>query len=279
MSNPNPFQTTLGTDAQWVVFAVMALAAIVFSIAVQFRPLPLRLTYYVNIAICTIAATAYYAMAVNGGDNKPTAGTGADERQVIYARYIDWVFTTPLLLLDLVLLTNMPATMIAWIMGADIAMIAFGIIGAFTVGSYKWFYFVVGCIMLAVLAWGMINPIFKEELQKHKEYTGAYTTLLIYLIVLWVIYPIVWGLGAGGHIIGVDVEIIAMGVLDLLAKPLYAIGVLITVEVVYGKVGQGGSLAFDCLKILKWWKLLWFQLVSIHFSLCVCRVTSYFLLN
>eukprot|EP01025_Chloroclados_australasicus_P054018 TRINITY_DN63_c0_g2_i1.p2 TRINITY_DN63_c0_g2~~TRINITY_DN63_c0_g2_i1.p2 ORF type:complete len:240 (-),score=14.68 TRINITY_DN63_c0_g2_i1:183-902(-) len=224
-------ETGMGQTAQWVAFACMVVAAITFAIAVQFRPVALRLPYYINIAICTIAATAYYAMAVAGSEGPIT-----DNRQVIYARYIDWIFTTPLLLLDLVLMTNMPTTMISWIMGADVFMIIFGIIGAFDSGNTKWVYFVAGCIMQIALTWGMINPIFKEQLQKSKEYTGGYTTLLIYLIVVWVFYPIVWGFGAGGQLLDVDGETLAMAILDLLAKPLFAVGVLTVHEVVYAKL-------------------------------------------
>eukprot|EP01025_Chloroclados_australasicus_P011767 TRINITY_DN1520_c0_g1_i1.p3 TRINITY_DN1520_c0_g1~~TRINITY_DN1520_c0_g1_i1.p3 ORF type:complete len:242 (+),score=35.30 TRINITY_DN1520_c0_g1_i1:135-860(+) len=225
-------QTSMGDTAQWVVFACMAITAVAFAIAVQFRPTGLKLPYYINIAICTIAATAYYAMAVAEAGDWPTN----DSRQVTYARYLDWIFTTPLLLLDLILMTNMPSAMISWIMGADVFMIVFGIIGALDDGNTKWVYFVAGCVMQLALTWGMVNPIFKEELKKSKEYTSGYSTLLIYLIIVWVCYPIVWGLGAGGRILDVDGEIIAMCVLDLLAKPLFGVGVLIVHEVVYSKL-------------------------------------------
>jgi len=223
-----------GMVAQWVVFAIMAVTAIVFSITVQFRPIPVRLAYYVNIAICTIAATAYYAMAVNADNTTPSN----DDRQVVYARYIDWIFTTPLLLLDLILMTNMPSTMTAWIMGADVAMVVFGIIGAFTAYPYKWVYFAAGCLMQVALSWGMIQPILKEDYQKNATCTKGYTALLIFLIVVWVVYPVAWGLGAGGRVISVDTEIIIMGVLDLLAKPLFAVGVLTMHEVTFGAASK-----------------------------------------
>eukprot|EP01025_Chloroclados_australasicus_P054017 TRINITY_DN63_c0_g1_i1.p2 TRINITY_DN63_c0_g1~~TRINITY_DN63_c0_g1_i1.p2 ORF type:complete len:272 (-),score=23.78 TRINITY_DN63_c0_g1_i1:288-1007(-) len=226
-------ETSMGQTTQWVVFAVMGITAIAFAITLQFRPLTFRLPYYCNIAICIIAATAYYAMAVNSDSGPLNQG-----RQVIYARYIDWIFTTPLLLLDLILMTNMPYTMVSWIIGTDVAMIVFGILGAFDDANTKWVYFAAGCVMQVALTWGMLNPIFKEELKKSKEYTAGYTTLLIYLIVVWVCYPIVWGLGAGGRILDVDGEIIAMGVLDLLAKPLFGVGVLIMHEVAHSKLSK-----------------------------------------
>jgi bacteriorhodopsin len=50
--------------------------------------------------------------------------------QVFYARYIDWAFTTPLLLLDLTLVAGLPAGEIAIAIIADIIMIVTGAIGA-----------------------------------------------------------------------------------------------------------------------------------------------------
>eukprot|EP01024_Parvocaulis_polyphysoides_P012488 TRINITY_DN14523_c0_g1_i1.p1 TRINITY_DN14523_c0_g1~~TRINITY_DN14523_c0_g1_i1.p1 ORF type:complete len:233 (+),score=28.14 TRINITY_DN14523_c0_g1_i1:39-701(+) len=209
----------------------MAAAAATFGVVVQFRPIILRKAYYLNIAICFIAAVAYFAMASNDTkDAKENEG-----RQVIYARYIDWVLTTPLLLLDLILMTNMPAKMISWIIVGDVAMVLFGIIGAFTGGDYRWGYFAAGCIMQLCITWGMLNPLFRDTLKKSKEYSESYTWLLIYLVIVWVFYPVVWGFGAGGRLLDVDGEIIAMGVLDVLAKPLFAVGVLVAHETIYKK--------------------------------------------
>ena len=51
--------------------------------------------------VCAIAACAYFAMASNQGIHS-FIDAGGTERTVYYARYLDWVLTTPLLLLGLV---------------------------------------------------------------------------------------------------------------------------------------------------------------------------------
>jgi len=135
----------------------MAVVAIVFAITAVFRPLNRRLPYYVNIAIMMIAATAYYAMAVDKSEPLP------GDRKTVYPRYIDWFFTTPLLLLDLILMMNMPAAKIAWIMGADVGMIVLGLIGAFDANDTKWFYFAVSCILMVALLYGMLEATWNVE--------------------------------------------------------------------------------------------------------------------
>eukprot|EP01024_Parvocaulis_polyphysoides_P001743 TRINITY_DN10498_c0_g1_i3.p1 TRINITY_DN10498_c0_g1~~TRINITY_DN10498_c0_g1_i3.p1 ORF type:complete len:214 (+),score=33.81 TRINITY_DN10498_c0_g1_i3:90-644(+) len=164
-----------------------------------------------------------------------------DERKKIFARYIDWALTTPLLLLDLIMMTNMPASMISWIIGADVGMIVLGIIGAYDEEETKWFYFALSCILMFALLYGMVQPIYKKLLWKNPLYLYGYAILLIYLIVLWVGYPIVWGLGTGGNVIGVDIEIILMGILDILAKPMFAVGVLTVHEVIAAKMEIAGE--------------------------------------
>eukprot|EP01023_Acetabularia_acetabulum_P025494 TRINITY_DN243_c0_g1_i1.p3 TRINITY_DN243_c0_g1~~TRINITY_DN243_c0_g1_i1.p3 ORF type:complete len:245 (-),score=49.97 TRINITY_DN243_c0_g1_i1:339-1073(-) len=232
------YETATGMIAQWVVFAIMAVAAVGFAVAVQFRPITLKTPYYVNIAICTIAAVAYYAMAVNY-----QVHTMNGERQVVYARYIDWVLTTPLLLLDLIMMTNMSGVTISWIMGADVFMIVFGILGAFEDDySYKWVYFAAGCLMQVVLTYGMYTATWKEDLKKSPAYHTSYVSLLIFLSILWVFYPIVWAFGSGAGILTVDHEAILMGVLDFLAKPVFAIGCIIVHETIYKEMSTKETL-------------------------------------
>jgi bacteriorhodopsin len=52
-------------------------------------------------------------------------------RQVYYARYIDWLLTTPLLLLDLSLLAGLNGATIFTAVAADIVMILGGLFASF----------------------------------------------------------------------------------------------------------------------------------------------------
>jgi len=60
-------------------------------------------------------------------------------REVYYARYIDWLLTTPLLLLDLSLLSGLNGASIFTVLVADIVMILGGLFSSFAYGKLpKW---------------------------------------------------------------------------------------------------------------------------------------------
>lgn len=61
-----------------------------------------------------------------------------------YVRYIDWVVTTPALLLELALCSGLPLSDIITLIFFDLVMIITGLVGALVVSSYKWGYFVFG---------------------------------------------------------------------------------------------------------------------------------------
>jgi bacteriorhodopsin len=76
------------------------------------------------------------------------SGPAADAyRSIWYARYIDWTVTTPLLLLDLLLVTGLPSGDIFFVLFMDVLMIVGGLIGALVPSVYKWGYFVGACIL------------------------------------------------------------------------------------------------------------------------------------
>ena len=58
-------------------------------------------------------------------------------RDIWYVRYIDWVITTPALLLELVLATGLPLSDIIALIFFDEVMIITGLVGALVASSYK----------------------------------------------------------------------------------------------------------------------------------------------
>ena len=100
--------TVRASDWLWAVFAIMLLTDLVV-IGWHFTiPRGQRLFHQLGAIILTTAAIAYFSMASNLGST-PIATEFAHAgypagvlRQVWYVRYIDWVVTTPALLLELV---------------------------------------------------------------------------------------------------------------------------------------------------------------------------------
>ncbi|CAK3775450.1 family A G -coupled receptor [Lecanosticta acicola] len=218
--------TTHGSDFYFAVCAVMTVATIAFISLAFMRPRKDRVFHYITSGVTMVAAIAYFTMGSHLGwtpitvefqrSNPIVRGT---TREIYYARYIDWVITTPLLLLDLMLTAAMPLPSILWIILVDEVMIITGLIGALVASDYKWGYYVFGCValfpILYVLVWEArkhANNISREAGQAFL-YCGSLTALL------WTFYPIAWGLSEGGNVISSDGEAVFYGVLDMLAKP------------------------------------------------------------
>jgi bacteriorhodopsin len=178
----------------------------------------------VSSFVLAIASLAYFAMANGQGT------IDVDGRVVYYARYIDWVFTTPLLLIGLMTVA-MPRlqntgqardrnALIGTVIGADVLMIVTGAIGAVTVDTtvkYLWYAF--GCVAFLVVLYAILVPIRAAARGRGLEHARLYDRLLWTLIVLWFVYPIVWVLGTeGSEVIGLSAEVGIFAIVDLLAK-------------------------------------------------------------
>jgi bacteriorhodopsin len=220
--------TVRGSDWYWAVCALMIFASLGFLALGAMRPRTHRVFHYITAGVTMVAAIAYFSMASNLGFTpiqiqfqRSDPKVGGQLRQIFYVRYIDWVITTPLLLLDLLLTAGMPWPSILWIILLDEIMIITGLVGALVSSSYKWGYFAFGCAALAYIVYELVwtarlhakhlgNDVGRVFLM-----TGSLTTLL------WILYPVAWGLAEGGNVISSDSEAIFYGILDVLAKPVF----------------------------------------------------------
>ena len=63
--------------------------------------------------------------------------------------------------------------------------------------------------------------------RKHAKALGSdvskvFTTCGVLTLVIWLLYPIAWGVSEGGNVIAPDSEAVFYGILDFLAKPVSA---------------------------------------------------------
>jgi len=234
---------TIMTSSQetwlWIGTAGMALGALGIQLAGHgMKESHHRVT---SFFVCAIAACLYLLMAQGQGDiivSKATLaltplGVGADisAKLVYFARYIDWIVTTPLLLIGLVTVGLKPLSgggeqsrerlgLVAGIVGADILMILTGLFGALSLdSSHKYVWFIVSCgFFIAVLAlvWG---PVRSAAAEQGAETAALYNKLLGILTVLWFIYPVLWILGTEGTgSISLNTEVAVFTIIDLSAK-------------------------------------------------------------
>ncbi|KAH9892170.1 bacteriorhodopsin [Xylariomycetidae sp. FL2044] len=222
--------TDRGSDWYYTVCAIMGFSAILFMVLALRKPQTHRIFHYINAAIAAIACIAYFSMGSNLGKTAILAEfrrpddpqvRSAGTREIFYARYIDWAITTPLLLLDLLLTAGIPTPTILVTLLADEIMIVCGLVGALTYTRYKWGYFAFGCAAFFFIIYelGYDGVKHAKALGKPKK---PYLMCTSYLLFLWMLYPIAWGLSEGGNVIHPDSEAIFYGILDILAKPVFA---------------------------------------------------------
>jgi len=220
--------TTHGSDWYWAVTAVMIVSSLAF-VGLSFTvPRQKRIFHYITAAITMVASIAYFTMGSNLGyaaipvefmrSKATVAGTA---REIFYVRYIDWVITTPLLLLDILLTAGLPWPTILFTILLDEIMIVTGLVGALVESSYKWGYFVFAMFALFYIAY---NLTYVGRLHANALGSNVGRTYLIcggWTIFLWFLYPIAWGLSEGGNVIAPDSEAVFYGVLDIMAKPVF----------------------------------------------------------
>lgn len=143
--------TERGSNLYWAVTAIMIVSTLGFLGLAVTRPRNNRIFHYITAAVVMVAAIAYYSMASHLGWTpvvvefvRTHPEVSGATREIFYVRYIDWVITTPLLLLDLLLTAALPWTTILWVIFIDLVMIISGLVGALTPTSYKWGYFFFG---------------------------------------------------------------------------------------------------------------------------------------
>ncbi len=213
----------------WFGFGGMGLGSIIIlSMLSKFRA---QHRYHVGLAVAvtSIATVAYYALA----RDQATATIGGGV--MYYGRYLDWLITTPLLLLSLLAIALPSITdtkqirqrigLVSAVVFADIMMI---VTGAFADLSTKTFdvtvWYIASCLWFLVIAYLMYGSVKRQAYANSQKMGDIYSQLLLFLSAVWVLYPIVWVLGSTGYqIIDINVEAGAYAIMDVTAKAVFGI--------------------------------------------------------
>ncbi|KAI9047339.1 hypothetical protein LZ554_008786 [Drepanopeziza brunnea f. sp. 'monogermtubi'] len=227
-----------GTKTLWVVFFIMLLSTLSFYYLAFRVPVQKRLFHIITALITTFATLSYFAMATGDGNSyahivlkelhKHTPDTVEHVyRQVFWARYVDWVVTTPLLLLDLAFLAGLNGANILVVIVADILMVLLGLFAAFGKSDgQKWGYYAMACIAYLVVVYQLVIPGRRAVAAKDGKTAQLFASIGAFTLILWTLYPVVWGIGDGARKWSVDAEIVAYAILDVLAKPVFGFWLL-----------------------------------------------------
>jgi bacteriorhodopsin len=214
---------TYETTLHLLYVACMAAGALLFAAWARHPRGVHREEYLVAILIPVWSGIAYLAMAFNLG-TVDVAG-----QMTYWARYADWVVTTPLLLVALAFtamhrLPKRDYTLIGALVAADVVMILCGLVGDLSPYPTRYVFFWIGVVALAVVFWLAWGPLRRLAWSQGDDLGRVYTIVAGYLTVLWVGYPTTWILGPSGlGQFGQSVDTLLFVVLPVFSKVGFSI--------------------------------------------------------
>jgi len=208
-------KTHFGIGCLWVSFLCMFLSSCYFLQKTLARKPADRLFEFVTFMVTGIATLAYLVMACGFGVHH-----NGTNQQFYYARYIDWVFTTPLMVWDLMELVGAPGSNIFMVVGLDVLMIVAGMIGAMCEDhGIRWAFFVLGCIFFLLIVNELAALMNKGAASQAAQ--EVYQSAARLTIVMWTLYPISWALTEGTGVLGVNMAALMYCILDVISKCVF----------------------------------------------------------
>lgn len=245
--------TEHGSDWLWAVTAVYVVAYLaLFGLGFIARAGE-KIFHYIFAVALLVGAISYYAMASDLGWSAVAETNELQNgltRQIFFAKYINWVVAFPSLILALGLLSGVAwATILHNIFLSWIWVVSY-LVGAYTTTNYKWGFFAFGTAAYAALAFSTLGGGHRTA--GRVGVARDHLLLAGWLNLLWLLYPVAYGLSDGGNRIGVTSSFIFFGILDVLMVPLLAFafiflarnwdyGKLNIAFTQYGRVRQGGT--------------------------------------
>ena len=175
------------------------------------------------------AACSYFAMATGQGAVVLGADSAGAGRIFYFARYIDWTFTTPLLLVTLCMTAmhagEKRAGAFAGIVLADLLMIATAsFFGASEVAWIKWTWFLISCVAFLGVYYVLWVSNMQANALERDDVQANYRRDAAILSVLWLIYPVILAVAPDGlQWIGDTASVLLIGILDVVSKVVYGV--------------------------------------------------------
>lgn len=223
-TNPPPaadnFLTTNGSNWLWAVTAIYlftALVAFAHSFAARAGE---RFFHYLFIVANLVGTIAYFAAAADlgwsliGQSNSLSYGF---TRQIFFVKYILWVVSFPVVAIALGVLSGVSWATILYNVALSWIWVVSYLVGAYVSTNYKWGFFAFGTFAWLILAMSTLH--FGRQASVRVGVNRDYLLLTGWVNLLWLLYPIAWGLSDGGNRIGVVGSWIFFGVLDVLLIP------------------------------------------------------------
>ncbi|RFU29518.1 hypothetical protein B7463_g6838, partial [Scytalidium lignicola] len=219
--------TTRGSDWLWTVMSIDFFSLLIILGMLYITPRTDRIFHYITVLLTIVTGIAYFTMASDIGsmgipvewvrhDGKVAGGT----RQVFWIRYLDWAITHPLIIFNLLLTAGVYWHTILYTVVLELVYVLMLYVGAIVPDTYRWGYYTIGIVALALVLENICWAGVRHANIMGGNIRSLYRIMVPYILILWILYPICWGVSEGGNVIPPDSEQIFYGILDLLSKPV-----------------------------------------------------------
>ncbi len=172
--------------------------------------------FQLNFFICLIASALYLVMATGYGAFEAAEGVGT---RTVWVRYVTWGLSTPLLVLVLTSLGRSRLPTVTALLGADVFMIATGLVATLVAEPYNYVWYLVSTGAYLAIVYLLLGPYRRQAKETYPDNSAAFDRLLTVHLTLWTLYPVVWILSTEGlRLIGETPEALSYTVLDIVAK-------------------------------------------------------------
>jgi bacteriorhodopsin len=207
-----------GSNWLYAVTAIMGAALLAFF-ALKFKARAgERFFHYLFIIASFVGLIAYYAMASDlAWSLIPQVNQVRHSgvlRQIFWAKYVFWVVEFAAIIIALGVLSGISwATIIYHVFLSWIWIIGY-LVAAYTTSNYKWGFFAFAALAHIFLLYSTM--FHSARIANRVGIKRDYTMLAGWVNLLWLMYPIAWGLTDGGNYLGVTQGFIWFGILDIL---------------------------------------------------------------
>jgi len=211
-----------GSDWLWAVTAVFIVSWLAIAALVWVARGGERIFHYLFITALAVGSIVYFAQASDLAWKVVPQSTHIvdGDRQIFWAKYVLWVVEFPVVIIALGLLSGISWATIVYEVILSWTWVVSYLVGAFTTTNYKWGFFTFGTFAWLLLA---VHTLRDGSVgAKRLGVTRDHSALAGWVNLLWLLYPIAWGVSDGGNIIGITESFIWYGVLDILLLPVTA---------------------------------------------------------
>ncbi|EGW34822.1 uncharacterized protein SPAPADRAFT_53224 [Spathaspora passalidarum NRRL Y-27907] len=232
--------TDHGSSWLWAAFAVFGVLTVVhgflYTLTSVRRSGLKKALLTIPLFTNAIFTYTYFTYASNLGYtgiptqfNHVTTDEGLDVRQIFYVKFIGWFLAWPFVLSIFEVITHTHLTeegtdliskFISLFSGLFTKVVAVEVfvlgllIGALIESSYKWGYFTFA-VFAQLFAMFLIGRDLFHSFGAASR-SGLGNMFVLFAFVVWILYPICWGLSEGGNVIQPDSEAAFYGILDVI---------------------------------------------------------------